>query len=201
MGKKLTQEEVSTRIVESFLEKVEVIGHYINRRSPIKIRCLECGYEWEPVAATVLYCDNNKNGKHRCPNCKNRKAGQYVKCAYCGKEIYRCQSDIRSNKSGFFYCSQLCGNRHKNELRKENGEWKDSKNYRLKALKTYEHKCLCCGWNEDERVLEVHHIDSNRENNSIENLCILCPICHRKITSGYYELDLNSKKLIKTEKE
>jgi hypothetical protein len=196
MGKKLTQEEVSKRIVDTFLEKVTVIGNYTNRRNPIGIKCLECGYEWEPSAQTVLYCDIKKDGMHRCPNCKAKRAGKYVKCVYCGKEIFRSQKDIDKNISGFFYCSKECGNKHKNQLRKENGEWEKSKNYRLKALENYEHKCLCCGWNEDERILEVHHIDGNRNNNSVNNLCILCPTCHRKITLGYYNLDLDNKKLI-----
>ena len=42
---------------------------------------------------------------------------------------------------------------------------------------------------EDKDVLEVHHIDSNHCNNDIDNLMILCPICHRKLTLHYYELD------------
>lgn len=61
-------------------------------------------------------------------------------------------------------------------------------NYRKKAFDNYEHKCAVCGWNEDEDILEVHHIDENREHNDLENLKILCPICHRKITSGKYQL-------------
>ncbi len=31
---------------------------------------------------------------------------------------------------------------------------------------------------------EIHHIDENPENNSHENLLMLCPICHSKITKG-----------------
>jgi hypothetical protein len=31
---------------------------------------------------------------------------------------------------------------------------------------------------------EIHHIDENPENNSQENLLMLCPICHSKITKG-----------------
>lgn len=83
------------------------------------------------------------------------------------------------------------GNLHKNQIRKDSGEWDLSKNYRLRAFETYEHKCLVCGWNEDERILEVHHKDENHDNNDINNLCILCPTCHRKITLHYYKLENN----------
>ena len=55
---------------------------------------------------------------------------------------------------------------------------------------------MVCGWDEDERILEVHHLDENREHNDISNLSILCPTCHRKITLGYYVLT-NDFKLVK----
>lgn len=79
----------------------------------------------------------------------------------------------------------------------ESGEWDDSSNYRLRAMSNLPHRCMVCGWDEDERILEVHHINENRQNNELENLVILCPTCHRKITLGYYSLDMENKKLIK----
>lgn len=185
MGKKLTNKEVQDRIDISFKQKVELISDYINKRTSIRLRCLECGYEWETYAQTVLYT-TPKNKYHYCPNCYVKK--EKFSCAYCGKEFYRVPSEIKNNVSGYFYCSRECGNKHKNQLRKESGEWDNSLNYRKKAFDIYEHKCCVCGWDEDFRILEVHHIDENRENNIIQNLCILCPTCHRKITLGYYTL-------------
>nr|DAX47287.1 MAG TPA: NinG recombination protein [Caudoviricetes sp.] len=41
--------------------------------------------------------------------------------------------------------------------------------------------CEMCGirdWNGRELVFELHHIDGNRNNNSLDNLMILCPNCH-----------------------
>ena len=38
-------------------------------------------------------------------------------------------------------------------------------------------------------VLEVHHIDENRNNNDISNLVILCPICHKYLTLHLYTLE------------
>lgn len=195
MANSLTQEEVQKRIAQSFLQNVELIGTYTNKRSPILLKCNDCGYEWKTRAQNVLYIGNKQQTQHQCPNCKsiNDKTGKEVECAYCGKKIYRTKSDLDSNKSGFFYCCQEHGNIHKNLLRKQNGEWDKSSNYRLKALNQFAHKCAVCGWNEDERILEVHHKDENRQNNSIENLCILCPTCHRKITLGYYKLTQDYK--------
>lgn len=45
------------------------------------------------------------------------------------------------------------------------------------------YKCVCqfCG-NDDINILELHHIDGNRDNTTIENLIPLCPNCHAKAT-------------------
>ena len=38
--------------------------------------------------------------------------------------------------------------------------------------------CDICGWDKATEVLEVHHIDIDRSNNSDDNLQLLCPTCH-----------------------
>lgn len=187
MANKLTNEEVQERLNKNFAQKVKLVGNYVNKRTPITLECQECGHQWTTSPTTVLYSDY----VHRCPNCGTEKKGEVVNCAYCGKPIYRAPSRLATSVSGLYYCSRECGNKHKNEIRAKNGEWNDSTNYRKKAFDAYEHKCAVCGWHEDERILEVHHKDENRDNNNLDNLCILCPICHRKITLGYYKLTDN----------
>lgn len=60
--------------------------------------------------------------------------------------------------------------------------------YRDMAMREYAHQCAICGWKEDEDILQVHHIDENRQNNALKNLIILCPNCHAKLTSHKYQL-------------
>ena len=182
-----------------YQQNVHLVGEYINKRTDITLRCFDCGYEWDTIAQNVLYLSSEIQS-HQCPNCgNNSRTGNVYNCAYCGKEIYRKPSDIKKNMSGKFYCSRTCGNLAKNQFREESGEWLNShSSYRKRAFQAYPHECLVCGWNEDERILEVHHIDEDRNHNEVENLCILCPICHRKITLGYYYLDEN--KLIPIDK-
>lgn len=65
---------------------------------------------------------------------------------------------------------------------------KFKKNTRLKRSSTFDslifirgRKCEQCGleeWLEKPINLEVHHIDGNRSNNSLDNLQLLCPNCH-----------------------
>lgn len=48
-------------------------------------------------------------------------------------------------------------------------------------VETYDYKCIECGiseWNNKKIVLELEHKDGNSENNSKENVCLLCPNCH-----------------------
>ena len=142
MGKALTREEVVKRINNSFVQNVELVGEYINRRTPVQLHCLDCGYVWEAKPQNFLYT-NEKAKNHLCPNCNSTHPIK-VKCAWCGQEIERTQFQIENNKTGFFYCCRKHGNLHKNLLRKENGEWNNSSNYRLKAFNNYEHKCACC---------------------------------------------------------
>jgi Zn finger protein HypA/HybF involved in hydrogenase expression len=57
--------------------------------------------------------------------------------------------------------------------------------YRIKAFQNYEHKCHYCNYNRYVDVLQVHHLDENRNNNALENLRIVCPTCHSEIHKHY----------------
>ena len=47
--------------------------------------------------------------------------------------------------------------------------------------------CAECGKVYPEHSLEVHHVDGDHENNDLNNLKILCTICHRKHHFGRHE--------------
>lgn len=51
-------------------------------------------------------------------------------------------------------------------------------NYRRLAFGQYDQMCAHCGFGIPS-VLEVAHVDGNRQNNEIKNLVILCPNCHK----------------------
>lgn len=63
-------------------------------------------------------------------------------------------------------------------------------NYRKLAFEHYDPVCAHCGFG-IQSVLEVAHIDGNRNNNGIRNLVILCPNCHKM-----HDLDIISTKTI-----
>lgn len=49
---------------------------------------------------------------------------------------------------------------------------------RKRGLAEYGATCQECGWNTYPDVLQVHHIDKNRNNHDLTNLAVLCPTCH-----------------------
>lgn len=183
MGKRLTQEEFCQRVKEYTNDTFEVIGEYKNKKTPVLIKCKKCGYEWNFSPTTLMPNNMRQSSFIGCPECKYEE----VECNYCHKKFKRLKSRLqKDNKTGYVYCSKECGNRHKNEFVINTI---NSCDYRRNAFLIYPHKCAICGWGEDERILEVHHIDEDRNNNDISNLIILCPICHKKLTLHLYTLE------------
>ena len=61
-----------------------------------------------------------------------------------------------------------------------------------------EKRCECCGnteWMGYPIVLELHHIDGNHMNHSLDNLQLLCPNCH-SITDNFKSKKMNHYKFI-----
>ena len=59
----------------------------------------------------------------------------------------------------------------------------------------FEHKCYGCGltsWNGQPIPLELEHRDGNPQDNSLENLTLLCPNCHA-LTTTYRGKNKKSK--------
>ena len=55
---------------------------------------------------------------------------------------------------------------------------------RIKVIKRLNIGCSRCGWNED--ICDMHHINGRKikDCHNHNNLCYLCPNCHRKIHNG-----------------
>lgn len=88
--------------------------------------------------------------------------------------------------------SHFTGQAHKTPQKKvsfDDGSKKVSTSVLKKRLfmSGVEEMCQLCGikeWNKKPAPLELHHIDGNRNNNSKDNLKILCPNCHAQ-TDNY----------------
>lgn len=114
--------------------------------------------------------------------------GHVVSCHICGKEVYRSRSQLRRSKSGKYFCSKSCSAiyRNSNIWGDLHTNWKDGKaSYRNRALKHYGIRCSNpeCDLTLkniliEAYMLDVHHLDGNRNNNDLANLNVLCVWCH-----------------------
>lgn len=201
MSVKLTQKEKEEKIYENSLHTCVYVSGECKKGHKIKVRCLIHDIVFEIGYDAIRH---NCNKHLICPECKRleRDGTQKLTCDYCGKEytVKKC----RLKDSQFHFCCRDCKDKAQrissgekfNSLRPSHYSKDAVKQYRETAFNTYEHKCAICGWNEDEDVLEVHHIDANRNNNNLDNLIILCPTCHKKLTLHKYVL-VDRKKIIK----
>ena len=116
------------------------------------------------------------------------------KCLVCDKHTARI---------GYTYCSNSC--QHEYQYLKYIQEWKSGKKIGLRNIgvvgnhikkylrRKYKNKCALCGWSQINLKtgivpLVADHIDGNWENNSEENLRLLCPNCD-SLTSTYAALN------------
>lgn len=192
-------EKIQEKVFNNSLQTCNYVEGYENSNSTITVKCIKHNHIFQTRYENVK---RDNRAHHICPICQKEDVeNKYenlrtnVKCAYCGKEFIKTNSRLSKSKSGLCFCCR----EHKDlAQRLDSGEKFDilrpehygttSQDYRDIAFRNYEPKCAICGYDEEKFLLEVHHIDENHSNNSLDNLIILCPICHRKLTSKKYKL-------------
>jgi HNH endonuclease len=165
----------------------------------IELECVCCHKKFMKQAKKYRYGLNKGTKKFYCSiECHNsdNRGGEWKTCTNCGKEVWKTRRVLDRSVSGNVFCGRSCSQAYNNRARV--GEKHPNFNggigsYRQRALEVSDQACVSCGWSEDARVLQVHHIDENRRNNDLSNLVVLCPTCHTKLTLGYYTLDVNHK--------
>ena len=58
------------------------------------------------------------------------------------------------------------------------------------VYKRVREKCVICGF---EKVVDIHHLDEDKENNSEENLIGLCPNHHKMLHDYRYKKEILNK--------
>lgn len=197
---KITQQDMENRIKTNTDGRLLLVSEYKGRDYKVTLHCTVHNINFEAsgdaASRTPIRCN--------CPECikdakdKRLAANRIeVECAYCHQKFIKQASKLNNSKSGLYFCCR----EHKDAAQRiDSGEAFDimrpdhygkaggTTNYRQRALDTYPHKCSVCGWDNDVDILQVHHIDENRQHGEIENLVILCPTCHWKVTTHKYKL-------------
>ena len=147
-----------------------------NQPKMITTNCVECGKEYE----TPAYYLRRGGGKYCSNDCRYAKGRVTISCSWCDKPIVKKKSHLKKAKK-YFFCNNECKyNAAVSQIHpyKTGIQRSTNQNYRKAALRLMENKCVRCGYDEHIELLDVDHIDSNRNNNSLENLQILCIMCH-----------------------
>lgn len=106
------------------------------------------------------------------------------------------------------YCNNKCQHEFQYKVYIENwlngkesgirGTQQISSRVKRYLLEKYDYKCQKCGWGEinlftNTIPLEIHHIDNNPNNNTVDNLQLLCPNCH-SLTENWKGSNKSSKR-------
>lgn len=140
-------------------------------------------------------------GWYKCCSTKCRtikqKKGDFFKCFVCNKGIYRSPLQIKRSKSKKFFCSKSCQTEWRNKffIEEKHVNWKGGIRSYRNILKRTDKKQICFNCNiSNKKLLIVHHIDHNRDNNSKDNLMWLCHNCHHLVHNDLnFELELKKR--------
>ncbi len=144
-----------------------------------KVKCEFCKKFFSKKRSQIKLSNHNFCSK-QCTYFARRK-GKVVKCSECGAKIYKSLKSLKRSKYQKYFCSWNCSNlwlgrKSRGKFHPNwNGGSSSYKNLLSRTSKTQ--NCILCGI-ENKKVLLAHHLDKNRNNNNISNLCWLCCNCH-----------------------
>lgn len=123
----------------------------------------------------------------------------------CVKKIYLDRQCLNCNKTisyKYKYCNLTCVSELKwkqSKLLVENNQTKSPNLIRKYLKEKYNNTCQSCflsTWKNKQIPLEIEHIDGNSENNSTDNLTLLCCNCHAQ-TDTYKAKNLGNGRFLR----
>jgi hypothetical protein len=143
--------------------------------------CAALGYSenGRNTAAVNVFCrDNNIDISHFTQNGSPRLTPIVKQCLCCGKDF----DATRGKRKTQTTCSHKCANTYYKPNKKEETT---RHTYALAARNAGMTSCCICG---EADLVDIHHIDHDRNNNSLDNLAPLCPTHHMYLHRGKADL-------------
>lgn len=184
--------------IRRIMKKFDIKSKYIESKSYIT-KCLNCDID---LKSTL--CEERKFCTHSCSTIFNNKVRKIIRknartiknCITCNKEVVKgntfcdrkCYEIDRKNKRHTFIKDGLAG----------------SVSCKKYLIEKHGNSCMECGWDKVNLTtgnvpIELEHIDGNSENNSLDNLKLLCPNCH-SLTPTYKALNLGNGRFKRRER-
>ena len=156
------------------------------------MKCIHCGAD----TGNPKFCSMSCSASYNNRKFPKRWAGDRGCCGSCGCTLSRKQAKYCSIK-----CQQELGKRDKRAAILAGEQSFDSRVYKWFMMERLGNACAKCGWSEVHPVtgkvpIQLHHIDGNAENNSLDNLTLLCPNCH-VLTDSFGNLNKGSGRSIR----
>lgn len=175
--------------------------------------CEECGEQYQPMTPKSRFCSKSCDGKWSHANSWSKKPRVCVQCG-AGYESQRkdrvlCNVCRRKRTSQLVMESRKrripttqigIGSGGKQSFSDKEGEVLHNRVYRSLGFEAYGHVCQFCG-SENRRTLIIHHIDTNRGNNKLSNLAVLCNDCHIDVHRLYTTMFVQGEPSAKTARE
>lgn len=143
----------------SLAEVARILGFTLHSRDKLRFR---------DYIVNVLKCDVT----HFTYNGRPPSVYEVRVCPQCNSNFTVCITEDKSSKQ--ITCSRACSNKFFKQNKKPLSELKHT-NYQERAKRAGLTACCICGISE---VLDIHHVDHDKTNNSIGNLVALCPNHH-----------------------
>ncbi len=143
----------------------------------LKLNCEFCGKEiWKKPSCVKKYKHFYCNRECRFKDVRAKQPR--VNCSACGQEVILGKGRKKKSRTGLHFCDNKCKNPYIARYKRwaENPDY--HKNRRPVILQAAECKCQNCGYDEDIRMLDIHHYDGTNSNNEWSNLKSLCVWCH-----------------------
>jgi hypothetical protein len=143
------------------------------------VNCNVCSKQFQTTSQNI----KRGHGKYCSSACRNSVNQETYTCSFCSTEFVSTKSRKNKSKTNHLFCSNDCKYKAASSLASTYSTGPAPKEiglhtYRNRALIMLKNKCVRCGYDEHIQLLDVDHIDSNRQNNDITNLQILCVMCH-----------------------
>lgn len=113
-----SNDQFKQEVKEKFGNEYTVLGNYVNRSTPIRIKHNKCGYEWFPTPSNLL------NNKSHCKRCRNKRLRELesltpiqvvskITNLFKGTIVLENPEVYVNALSSLSYRCTVCGHRHK----------------------------------------------------------------------------------------